>query len=46
MQNCFIVSALQHGRRENPLSWDIKFFIYILLVNFFEVVCVVIHLNY
>ena len=19
MQNCFIVSALQHGRRENPL---------------------------
>ena len=20
-QNCFIVSALQHGRRENPLAW-------------------------
>ena len=22
MQNCFIVSALQHGRRENPLKGE------------------------
>ena len=27
MQNCFIVSALQHGRRENPLLHSVFFFL-------------------
>ena len=34
MQNCFIISALQHGRRENPLLEYNTFSPFILGVYF------------